>query len=94
MATVDIIIPVYNRQELVREAIASALAAGKDVPVEIIVVDDASTDGTWDFLRTYDDPRIRCFRMDGNGGDTLKVGFSDIGRISSKGAFRQERQAG
>ena len=70
MATVDIIIPVYNRQALVRDAIESALAAGKDVPVEIIVVDDASTDGTWDVLRTYNDPRIRCFRMEANGGQS------------------------
>jgi hypothetical protein len=70
LATVDIIIPVYNRQTLVGEAIASAFAAASDVPVEIIVVDDASTDGTWDFLRSYDDPRIRCFRMDANGGQS------------------------
>ena len=70
MASVDIIIPVYNRQALVREAIESALAAGKDVPVEIIVVDDASTDGTWDSLRKYDDTKIRCFRMEANGGQS------------------------
>jgi len=70
LATVDIIIPVYNRQALVRDAIESALAASKDVPVEIIVVDDASTDGTWDFLRAYNDPRIRCFRMEANGGQS------------------------
>ncbi len=70
MASVDIIIPVYNRQALVREAIESALAAGKDVPVEIIVVDDASTDGTWDSVCAYDDPRIRCFRMEANGGQS------------------------
>ncbi len=68
MATVDIIIPVYNRAEMVREAIESALNASPDVSVEIVVVDDASTDGTWDCLRAYDDPRIRCFRMESNSG--------------------------
>jgi glycosyltransferase involved in cell wall biosynthesis len=70
MATVDIIIPVYNRAALVREAIDSALNAAPDVPVEIVVVDDASTDGTWDCLNAYDDPRIRCFRMESNGGQS------------------------
>ncbi|MEA2236566.1 MAG: hypothetical protein QOC81_1290 [Thermoanaerobaculia bacterium] len=70
MATVDIIIPVYNRAALVREAIASALEAGPDVPVEIIVVDDCSTDGTWDSLRAYEDPRIQCVRMETNGGQS------------------------
>jgi len=70
MTSVDIIIPVYNRQALVREAIESALVAGSDVGVRVIVVDDASTDGTWDSLRAYDDPRIRCFRMESNGGQS------------------------
>jgi hypothetical protein len=70
MATVDIIIPVYNREALVREAIDSALAAADDTPVEIVVIDDASTDGTWDSLRAYDDPRIRCFRMETNSGQS------------------------
>jgi glycosyltransferase involved in cell wall biosynthesis len=70
MATVDIIIPVYNRAALVREAIASALDAAPGVPVEIIVVDDASTDETWESLRGYNDPRIRCVRMETNGGQS------------------------
>jgi len=57
---VTTIIPVYNREALVGEAIESALRASSEVPIEIIVVDDASTDGTWNRLRAYDDPRIRC----------------------------------
>lgn len=71
MATVDIIIPVYNRAALVREAIESALDAARDLSLEIVVVDDASTDDTWDSLRAYDDPRIRCFRMESNGGQNV-----------------------
>lgn len=70
MTTVDIIIPVYNRAALVAEAIESALRASSDIPVEVIVVDDASTDGTWDFLRGLDDPRVRTFRMERNGGQS------------------------
>ena len=70
MTTVDIIIPVYNRAALVREAIESALTSAPDIPVEVIVVDDASTDGTWDFLRGLDDPRVRTFRMERNGGQS------------------------
>lgn len=105
MATVDIIIPVYNRQALVREAIASALAATSDVPVEIIVVDDASTDGTWDVLRAYNDPRIRCFRMDANSGQSAArnrgldlargtfVKFLDSDDILTPGHLQVEVQA-
>jgi glycosyltransferase involved in cell wall biosynthesis len=75
MASVDIIIPVYNRPAMVVEAIDSALAAAAEVPIEIIVVDDASTDGTWDRLREYNDPRIRCFRVEANGGQSAARNF-------------------
>jgi glycosyltransferase involved in cell wall biosynthesis len=71
MATVDIIIPVYNRAALVHEAIESALSAAKEVSVAIIVVDDASTDGTWDSLHAYDgNPAVRCLQMPANGGQS------------------------
>ncbi|HEX3579317.1 MAG TPA: glycosyltransferase family 2 protein [Thermoanaerobaculia bacterium] len=67
MSSVDIIIPVYNRATLVHEAIESALGEGANV----IVVDDASTDGTWDSLRVYDgNPAVRCLRMPVNGGQS------------------------
>ncbi|HXH41309.1 MAG TPA: glycosyltransferase family 2 protein [Thermoanaerobaculia bacterium] len=70
MASVEIIIPVYNRAAMVREAIESALTAAPAVSLEVIAVDDASTDGTWECLRAYDDPRIRCVRMESNSGQS------------------------
>jgi len=70
MTTVSIIIPVYNRATMVREAIESALRDASEVPLEIVVVDDASTDGTWGSLRAYENPRIRRVRMDANGGQS------------------------
>lgn len=67
MTTVDIIIPVYNRATLVHDAIESARGESANV----IVVDDASTDGTWDSLRAYDgNPAVRCLRMPANGGQS------------------------
>ncbi|MEA2326144.1 MAG: hypothetical protein QOE68_1103 [Thermoanaerobaculia bacterium] len=67
MATVDIIIPVYNRATLIHDAIESALRES----ARVIVVDDASTDGTWDSLRAYDgNPAVRCLRMPANGGQS------------------------
>ncbi len=47
---VSIIIPTFNRKRFVAEAIDSCLSQTYD-QVEIIVVDDGSTDGTADFLR-------------------------------------------
>ena len=46
---VSIIIPVYNRPVLVAEAIESVLAQ-TNPNWELIVVDDGSTDKTWEVL--------------------------------------------
>jgi glycosyltransferase involved in cell wall biosynthesis len=64
---VSIVIPVYNRPALVREAIASALTEGARVPLEVIVVDDCSTDETWDVLAGYG-ATIRAARLARNSG--------------------------
>lgn len=64
---VSVVIPVYNRESLIGEAIASALAEDS---VEVIVVDDASTDGTWDVISRLADPRVRAARMERNSGQS------------------------
>jgi succinoglycan biosynthesis protein ExoO len=40
------------------------------VPLEIVVVDDASTDDTWESLQAYGDPRVRAFQVERNGGQS------------------------
>lgn len=63
---VSILIPVYNRADLVGQAIDSALA--QTYPdKEIIVVDDCSTDGTAAALERYGG-RITVVRRSENGG--------------------------
>jgi glycosyltransferase involved in cell wall biosynthesis len=54
---VSIIIPCYNGERFLREAIDSCLAQTYR-PVEIIVVDDGSTDGSLDILKSYGDAVI------------------------------------
>ncbi len=62
----SVLIPVYNEQNSVRELLQRVLA----VPCqkEVVVVDDCSTDNTWDVLSTVDDPRVRVFRHEVNQG--------------------------
>ena len=57
---VSIIIPAYNSQRTICRAIDSCLnQTYKDI--EIIVVNDGSTDNTKDILRRYDDePKVTC----------------------------------
>ena len=65
LALVSIIIPVYNGERYMREAIDSALAQTYS-NIEIIVVNDGSTDNTEDIAKSYGD-KIRYFSKE-NGG--------------------------
>jgi succinoglycan biosynthesis protein ExoO len=56
--TVAAVIPVYNKEPYVARAINSVLAQTRPVD-EIIIVDDASTDGSLGQIRAFRDPRIR-----------------------------------
>ncbi len=58
--SVSVIIPTYNRAHLIGRAVRSVLAAVEPGD-EVIVVDDGSTDGTAELLRSFGD-RIRCLR--------------------------------
>ena len=63
---VSVCVGAYNRKDTIRECVDSALAqtwANK----EIVVVDDASTDGTREILQEYGD-RIRLFCRETNSG--------------------------
>lgn len=66
---VSVLIPVYNREGLVGPCIESALAQTL-ADIEVIVCDNASTDGTWAVCEQYAqrDARVRAFRNAENLG--------------------------
>ena len=57
------VIPTHDRRALVRSTLLSALAQ-ESVELEVVVVDDGSSDGTDDALRSIDDPRVGILRHD------------------------------
>ena len=65
--TVSIAIPTYNRIFYLRKAIQCALA--QTYPhIEVIVSDNASSDGTADYVSSLPDPRLVFFRQQTNLG--------------------------
>jgi glycosyltransferase involved in cell wall biosynthesis len=63
LGLVSVVIPTHNRIRLLTTTLRSALRQ-RDVELEIIVVDDGSTDDTPDFLRSVGDPRVHVLRRD------------------------------
>jgi glycosyltransferase involved in cell wall biosynthesis len=67
MPKVSVIIPTYNRGDIIERAIHSALTQTlRDI--EVIIVDDASTDNTGAVISRIDDPRIRYIKHNENSG--------------------------
>lgn len=80
--TVSIVIPVYNGSSYVREAIESVLGQTYK-NIEVIVVNDGSTDKTEEIVNSYNDKRIRYFKKE-NGGVASAL---NLGIQKSKGEY-------
>jgi glycosyltransferase involved in cell wall biosynthesis len=80
---VSVVIPCYNTQRWVREAVQSCLDQTYS-PIEVIVVDDGSTDRSVDVLTHFGD-RITVIRIDHGGGSRAR----NIGFYASQGEFIQ-----
>jgi glycosyltransferase involved in cell wall biosynthesis len=64
---VSVVLPTRNRPAMLRQAVGSALAQ-EGVEIEVIVVDDASSDDTPEQLARIDDGRLTVLRNDAPKG--------------------------
>lgn len=82
---ISVIIPTYNVEKFIEDAIQSVLDQSYS-NLEIIIVDDASTDSTYSILKMLEkkDKRIKLFKNDVNYkiAETLNIALS-----KSKGEF-------
>lgn len=67
MPKVSVIMPVYNAEKYLREAIDSILEQSF-TDFEFIIIDDASKDSSVDIVKEYNDSRIQLYQNDCNMG--------------------------
>ncbi len=78
MPQISVVIPCYNERETIRESVDAVARAGLD-DLEIIVVDDCSSDGTREILQEEITPLVsRILYHDRNQGKgaALRTGFA------------------
>ena len=83
---VSTIIPVFNRPELIVDAVESVIAQTHR-PIEILVVDDGSTDCTPEVLQMLSEKHseLRVFKQANSGPGVAR----ELGRLNARGEFIQ-----
>lgn len=84
---ISIVIPVYNGEKYLEECLKSCLEQDFNLPYEIIVVDDGSTDNTLRILDSYKELLNIYYKPHSNIADTLNIG---IGAAQGKYIVRMD----
>jgi glycosyltransferase involved in cell wall biosynthesis len=73
---ISVVMPVYNAGHFLEAAIRSVLSQTFSA-FELIIIDDGSTDGSWDVITSFNDPRIVPVRQQNAGlATTLNRGVA------------------
>jgi glycosyltransferase involved in cell wall biosynthesis len=72
---ISVVMAVYNGEQYVEHSINSILEQTYQ-DFELIVVDDGSTDSTWDILQSFSDSRMKIFRLSPNGGAAKAMNYA------------------
>jgi glycosyltransferase involved in cell wall biosynthesis len=79
--TLSVIVPVYNERATVAEVIRRVRAVEVPLRVDVVVVDDASTDGTDKVLAAIEDSTVRVLTHERNQGKgaAIRTGLAQAG---------------
>ncbi|MDB9375007.1 glycosyltransferase family 2 protein [Nodularia sphaerocarpa] len=94
---VSFTVTAYNTEKYIAECLDSIFTQQGNYNFEVVVVDDASTDGTEQVVRSYTDSRLRYIRHTKNKGAfaTVNRGFEEargqfVTRIDSDDRYRSD----
>jgi glycosyltransferase involved in cell wall biosynthesis len=92
---VSIFVQIYKTEPFIERCLDSVLSLAGDYPYEVLAIDDASPDRTWDIVQRYRDPRLKVVRHDKNAGAnaTANEGYAwgtgrYIARLDSDDVYR------
>lgn len=71
---ISVILPVYNGGDFLKLSIESVLQQDL-VDFEFLILDDCSTDGSWNFIERINDPRVTRYRNEKNRGLFYNLNF-------------------
>jgi glycosyltransferase involved in cell wall biosynthesis len=81
-ATVSVVIPLYNKGKYIERALSSVLSQTHQ-PLEVIVVDDGSTDDGPERVLKFNNPEIKLIRQENKGPGAAR----NVGLDRAKGKY-------
>lgn len=93
---VSVIIPSFNHESYILEAIQSVLTQSYQ-NIELIIIDDGSSDKSLDIIHSIDDPRLNCYEQENTGAHQainrgLKLAKGDfLSILNSDDVYHPER---
>ena len=74
MPEISIILPVFNGGNYLKQSVASVLQQ-QFTNFELLIIDDCSTDNSWQYLQQLQDSRIKLFKNEKNKGLFFNLNF-------------------
>lgn len=76
MNKIAVITPVYNSENFIKQCLSSVALSNIDgFSLEHIVVDDGSTDHSWEIIQATRSPYLKIFHLDKNSGGSIARNF-------------------
>lgn len=80
---VTILIQAYNRIEKTKECVESVLRYTNDVSYDLLLIDNGSTDGTFEYFQSIKYDKIRIIHFDKNISSSYPVNYYDLTWLSN-----------